>query len=142
VNSSKKKIPGAEGLFTMEAGEPRLIAGRCKSCGTYFFPSFYPVHRPDCKERQMEEVLLSRRGRLESYTIQHYPPPPPFVPPDPFVPYGIGLVTLPEGVNVVGVLTGVAVEELKTNLDVELVVDKFYEDKDGNEVLTWMFRPI
>jgi len=138
----KKQIPAVEGLFTLEQEGPSLIGGRCNSCGSYFFPKFYHVHKPDCKDREVWEVLLSRRGRLVSYTVQHYSPPPPFVCPDPFVPYGIGMVALPEGINIFGIVTGIAVEDIKTGMDVELVVEKLYEDKDGNEVVGWKFRPV
>ncbi len=78
--TEKKQYPAEEGLFTWPADEPCLIGGRCKSCGTYFFPKYYVIHKPGCKERQVEGVLLSRRGKLDSYTIQCYPPPPPFYP--------------------------------------------------------------
>lgn len=139
---SKRQIPAVEGLFTLEPDGPRLIGGKCNSCGTYFFPKFYQLHKKDCKDKEVQEVLLSRRGQLVSYTVQYYPPPPPFVCPDPFVPYGIGMVALPEGINVLGILTGVAIEDLKMKMDVELVLEKLYEDKEGNEVLGWKFRPI
>jgi uncharacterized OB-fold protein len=49
---------------------------------------------------------------------------------------------LPEGIEAIGQLTGVSVEEVKTGIDVELVVEKLYEDKDGNEAMTWKFRPV
>lgn len=137
-----KQIPAVEGLFTLEPDGPSLIGGKCDSCGSYFFPKFYHVHKADCKNREVQEVLLGRRGKLVSYTVQHYPPPPPFVYPDPFVPYGIGMVALPEGINVLGILTGIAIEDIKTEINVELVVEKLYEDKDGNEVVGWKFRPV
>ena len=139
--AEKKRIPAVEGLFTWPSDEPHLIGGKCKSCGSHFFPKFYVVHQPSCKQREVEEVMLSRGGKLKSYTIQFYPPPPPFVAPEPFVPYGIGLVTLPEGINVLGMLTGVNVENLRTGIDVELVVEKLYEDEQ-HEYLTWKFSPI
>ena len=100
--AEKRQYPAEEGLFTQSSDKPQLIGGRCKSCGTYFFPKYYVMHKPGCKERQVEEVLLSRRGKLDSYTIQYYSPPPPFISPDPFVPYAIGWVALPEGIAVPG----------------------------------------
>jgi len=140
--SEKKQIPAVEGLFTWPSDEPRLIGGRCESCGMYFFPKFFPFHKPGCQQGQVKEVLLGKRGKLQSYTVQYYPPPPPFASPTPFIPYGIGLVALPEGISVIGMLTGIEVKDLKTNIDVELVVEKIYEDKEGNEILTWKFRSV
>jgi uncharacterized OB-fold protein len=98
--SNKKQYAAVEGLFTWPADKPHLIGGRCESCGSYCFPRSSNVHKPDCNKRQVKEVLLSRRGKLDSYTIQYYPAPAPFVAPDPFVPYGVGLVVLSEGIKV------------------------------------------
>ena len=141
-SSAKQGIPSIEGLYTWPSDAPQLIGGRCKSCGTYFFPRFYVVHKPGCKERELEDVLYSRKGKLISYTVQHYPPPPPFKSTDPFVPYGIGLVELPEGINVLGIMTGCAIEDLKTGIEVELVVETLYVDEEGNDRLSWKFKPV
>ncbi len=138
----KKQYPAEEGLFTWPSGKPQLIGGHCKSCGTYFFPKYYVIHKPGCKERQVEEILLSRKGELDTYTVQHYPPPPPFVSPDPFVPYAIGWVALPEGIAVAGIITGCKLEDIKAHMDVELVAEKAWNDNDGNEVLIWKWRPV
>ena len=140
--AQKKQYPAVEGLFTCPPEEPRLIGGRCKSCGTYFFPKFAAFHKLGCEQGPVEEVLLSRRGELVSYTVQYYPPPRPFVSPDPFVPYGIGLVALPEGIQIPGMLTGIKIEDVKTHINVELVVEKLFQDEDGNEALTWKWRPV
>ena len=140
--SNTKQYPIVEGLFTGVGREANLIAGKCDSCGTYCFPKSSNVHSPDCKQRATKEVLLSRKGKLDSYTVQYYPPPPPFVSPDPFVPYAIGLVELPEGISVVSILADCTPEKLQTGIDMELVVEKLHEDADGNEALSWKFRPV
>jgi len=131
----------AEGLFTLSGSEPHLIGGHCKTCGRYFFPKFSTLHSPQCKLNDVEEVLLSRKGKLLSYTILYSESPPPYRGPDPFAPYGIGLITLSEGINVVGILTGIPVEEIRTGTEYELVVEKLYTDESGKEVLTWKFKP-
>jgi len=137
-----RQIPITEGLFTWSDGEPHLIGGRCKSCGSYFFPRNYVLHKPGCRYGEVEEVLLSRRGKLRSYTWHYYQPPAPFRSTDPFVPYGIGLVELPEGIRVFGIMTGCELKDLRTGIDVELVIEKLYNDEEGNEYLTWKFRPV
>ena len=76
-----------------------------------------------------------------SYTVQHYPPPPPFKFQEPFAPFGIGFVELPEKVRVAGILTESDPERLKIGMDVELVLDKAYEE-NGKEVVTWKFKPV
>jgi len=136
-----KQIPIAEGFFTWPSAEPRLIGGRCKNCGRYFFPKAYPLHKVNCQKQEIEEVLLSKWGKLQSYTWQYYQPPPPFKAPEPFVPYGISMVELPEGLNVVGIMTDCTIEDLKIGMEVEIVVESLYCDEQGNEYLTWKFKP-
>lgn len=142
MGTEKKQYAEVEGLFTWPAHEPHLIGARCKGCDTYFFPKFAQFHKPGCPQGPVEEVLLSRRGKLVSYTVQHFPVPSPFVNPEPFVPFAVGTVALPEGIEVIGMLTGVEIEDIKANIDVELVVEKLYEDQEGNEAMTWKFRPV
>lgn len=71
-----ERNPVIEGLFTLDPEEPRLIGSKCTSCGTYFFPETVSCSNPVCKEKKVEQAFLSRRGKLWSYTIQYYPPPP------------------------------------------------------------------
>ena len=136
-----ESIPVIDGLFTWPADKPQLIGTRCLCCGTYFFPKSFSCNNPRCKEKKLEEVLLSPRGKLYSYTIQYYPPPPPFKFEEPFSPYAIGLIELPEGIRVLGMLTGCQFEELKIGMEVEMVVEKLYQE-GGKEVVTWKFKPV
>lgn len=136
----KKKVPIVEGLFTWPSDKPALIAARCKKCGAIIFPKAAYCPNPDCEKdpNNMEVIELSRRGKLWSWTIQYYPPPPPFKM-EPFKPYAIGLVDLPEGVRVLGMLT--TTENLRCDMEVELTVGKLYEDEE-NEYITWMWKPV
>ena len=136
-----EKVAVIEGLFTLDLEEPRLIGSKCTSCGTHFFPEAISCSNPECKDKKVERAFLSRRGKLYSYTIQHYPPPPPFQAPEPFVPYGIGLVELPEKIRVLGILAQVDPEKLKIGMELEVILDKVY-DEEGKEVVTWKFRPV
>ncbi len=137
----EKQCPAEEGLFTWPSDEPQLIGGRCKSCNTYFFPKYYVRHHPDCQDHSaVEDVLLSRQGKLDSYTIQHFPAPPPFTNPEPFVPAPIGWVSLPEGISIPGRLTGCELGEIEMHMDVELVVEEEGKDQEGNGLLIWKWR--
>jgi len=137
-----KQVPFVEGLFVWPSDKPQLIGGRCKSCGRYYFPRTNTVHIPGCRNPDEEEVLLSPKGILRSYTWIYYESPPPYRGPSPFVPYGIGLVELPEGINVVGMLSGCELKDLKTGMDVKLSIEAQFVDEDGTEFLTWKFRPL
>ncbi|MBW2094740.1 MAG: Zn-ribbon domain-containing OB-fold protein [Deltaproteobacteria bacterium] len=136
-----EKIPVIEGLFTLHPEEPKLIGSKCTSCGTYYFPQTISCSNPDCSEERVEDAFLSRRGKLWSFTVQHYPPPPPFKAQEPFVPFGIGVVEFPEEIRVAGILTESDPEKLKIGMELELLLDKAYEE-DGKEVVTWKFRPV
>jgi uncharacterized OB-fold protein len=140
---SKTRTPAIEGWFTLDPAAPALIGTRCGGCGTYFFPKETIVCRnPRCFSTELEEVELSRRGRVWSFTNNCYAPPEPYVSPDPFEPYAIAAVELELGKMVVlgQVADGIQVEQLEAGLEVELVLDTLYEDED-NEYLVWKWRP-
>lgn len=104
------------------------------------FPKAPFCPNPDCEKgkENIKEVLLSKRGKLWSWTVQRYPPPAPFKY-EPFEPFAIGMVDLSEGIRVYGIIT--TTENLWIGMEVEMVVGKLYEDEQ-NEYLTWMWKPV
>ena len=134
------RVPVAKGVFTWPADEPRLIGSRCAACVIVTFP--VQDSCPRCAATEMAEHLLPRRGRLWAWTTQEFPPPsPPYAGPTgaAFVPYGVGYVDLGE-VRVETRLT--KTEGLRIGMDMELVLVLFRTDDDGNEVVTFAFRPV
>ena len=86
---------------------------------------------------------MSKRGKLYSYTIQYYQPPKPFIPAEPFVPFGIGLVELPEGIRILGQMAYCNPEkDLKLGMDVETIIEVLDKDAQGNEYFAWKFKPV
>jgi uncharacterized OB-fold protein len=141
--TESKQIPGVDGLFVGPAHEAHFIVSRCKKCGTVSFPKSPVCRNPKCeKKADVMEDLLSRRGTLISYTLVCYPPLPPFVAPEPFVPFPIGEVAFPEGIAIIGQMTQCTYEDLKMGMEVEVVLDKLFVDGEGNEVVGWKFRPV
>ncbi|MBI4186169.1 MAG: OB-fold domain-containing protein [Chloroflexi bacterium] len=140
--TEKRQILVGEGLFTWPSDKPKLIATHCKSCGDYFFPKSFTCHNPKCKEKQVEEVTLSQRGKLWSYSVLYYPPPPPFVPRDPFEPIPIAEVEIPEGLKIIGMMEGIKPKDIKIGMTLELTVGTLYTDKNGNDVIGWKFTPV
>ncbi len=142
--SDGQRVPIREGLFTWPSEQPQLIAGRCAACGEVSFPRQDAC--PGCTERGSEEILLSRRGTLWTWTIQRFPPPsPPYIGPadrESFVPFGVGYVELPEGIRVEGRLTVNDPARLEIGMEMELVLEKFIDDAEGNERVTFAFRPV
>jgi len=130
-----------EGLFVETPSGPRLVGSRCQGCGHFYFPSAGDCRNPDCADRRLEPAELGPKGTLWSYTVQCYPPPPPFRMDD-FKPFAIGLVELPEGLKVLGIMTEADSERLRIGADVELVLDPLYRDENGDEVVTWKFKQL
>jgi len=140
----KRRIPIEEGLFTWPSDQPQLIASRCAPCGEVAFPKQQSC--PACSATDVEEILLSRRGTIWTWTIQHFPPPiPPYAGSgdrDSFVPYGVAYVELPEGIRVEGRLTENDPEKLAIGMEMELVIETFAQDAEGNDLLTFAFAPV
>lgn len=140
----KKRVPAIEGWFAMDFAEPHLLGSRCTSCGTYFFPKEAQFCRnPACSGTDFEEAPLSARGKLWSFTDNRYPPPKPYMAPDPFEPYIIAAVELDnEKMVVLGqVAAGVKIGELSAGMAMELCLDTLFED-DDNEYIVWKWRPV
>jgi uncharacterized OB-fold protein len=136
------QVPVADGLFTWPADEPQLIGSRCAACGIVTFPTQDSC--PRCASTSMEEMLLARRGTLWAWTTQEFPPPWPYSGPTgaDFVPFAVGYVELPGEVKVETRLTVCEPDALRNGMEMELVVVPFRTDDDGNEVVSFAFRPV
>ncbi len=139
----KEQRPAVEGWFTMDRERPQLLGTRCQACRTFFFPKEEQFCRnPECDGREFEEVPLSNKGRVWSYTEHHYQPPEPYISPDPFVPYTVAAVELAEEKMVIlgQLATGVQAKEIEVGTEVQLVLETLYED-DSNDYLVWKWKP-
>lgn len=143
--ATKTRVPAIDGWFSTDGAAPALLGTQCRSCGTYSFPrESYFCKNPACDGKDFEEVELSRRGRIWSFTDNCYQPPPPYVPThDPFEPFAIAAVELQEEQLVVlgQLVPGTSVDELAAGMEVELVIDTLYED-DDHEYLVWKWKPV
>lgn len=134
--------PVAEGLFEAGAdGSARLTGSRCGGCGTVYFPQAVGCRNPACDSPALKPVLLPAEGRLVSYTIQRYQPPPLFRIDD-WAPYAIGLVDLGDGVEVIGMLTGFDLADVEIGTRVRTVAERLYTDAAGDAVVTYKFARI
>ena len=140
--------PAIDGWFTTGL-EPALVGSRCTTCTTVFFPRTASdsgqgyCRNPLCQGESFDDVELSRRGRIWSYTDAQYQPPPPYIPrTDPYQPFALAAVELPEGLVALGqVAEGYGVADLKVGADVELVVETLYTDESGDRTI-WRWRPV
>lgn len=55
------------------------------------------------------------------------------------VPYGFGVVELPEGLRLITRLTEGNPNRLRFGQPMHLVIDRLHTDDSGNDVLTWAF---
>jgi uncharacterized OB-fold protein len=142
MTAPKGKVPELPDLFDWTKDGVRLQSAKCNTCGTYFFPASHHQHRPGCSREGVENVFLSRRGKLATYTVQYYMCPPPFKTAGDITPYGIGMVEFPEGISVTGIITESDLNALKIGLDMETTTYTLYKDEKGNDVVTWAFRVV
>jgi len=142
---SAEGTPVVAGWFR-DGASPALLGTRCRECGTVFFPRESSFCRnPGCAGEAFDEVPLSRRGRVWSYTDARYQPPPPYVPArDPSGACALAAVELEaEGLVVLGqVAAGRGGDDLAGGPEVELVVEPLYTDDDGTVRTTWRWRPV
>lgn len=131
--------PIAEGLFTADE-RPRLIAGSCRACGTATFPRQESC--PRCTGQAISEHLLPVEGRLWTWTIQRFAPKPPYVGPEPFVPYGVGYVEFAGECIVEGRLTTADPTQLAIGQPMRTASIESRRDPDGTVVTTYAFEPI
>ncbi|MEV0527732.1 zinc ribbon domain-containing protein [Streptomyces sp. NPDC050439] len=143
------------GWFAGEGDNFRLLGTRCSACACVFFPREDGFCRnPGCSGGDLEEVPLSRRGRVWSYTDSRYRPPAPYVsdPELPWQPYALIAVELEaERMVVLGqAIPGVTVSDLEVGMEVEIVAGVLDEegDEDGEgdaaegSATTWYWRPV
>ncbi|MFN2328368.1 MAG: Zn-ribbon domain-containing OB-fold protein [Chromatocurvus sp.] len=135
-----KGLPIADALFTWPADSPQLLGSRCRRCGEYAFPA-----QPDCRScsaRDSETLPLGNRGILWTWTIQNFPPKPPYAGPataESFTPYGVGYVEMPCGLRVEARLKPNTPESLRIGMPMKLIIEPLYCDADGNDVLVFAF---
>ena len=129
-----EKVWIREGIVA-EGPEGETLAGnRCRACEQVFFPKVEQVCL-NCLEKQLEDVPLSRKGKLCSYTVVHMPASG-FQPP-----YAVGFVDLPEGVRVFTPLVMDEDKPFREGMEMEVRVGKLWEEED-KEVMGFKFAPV
>lgn len=136
-----KRVPIREGLLTgslSKLDSVRLAGSRCASCEETSLGVLGVC--PNCGGTALRQVTLNERGVLWTYTIVRHRPPGDYRGPEPFVPFGLGLVEVPEGVRVLAPILG-DIDSLKIGLPLHF---KPYirNDTDGREVVAFAFEPL
>jgi len=141
-SKEKAGIPLKEDFWTKPSfsGEkPRLIGSKCEACGELFFPKKEKGWCIHCQKKTLTDVMLSREGKIVSFSVVMQQPGGGFYKGP--VPYAYGLVALPEGLKMVTQFLADDFNELEVGRDVEFVIGKLCDDDEGNEILTFKFKP-
>jgi uncharacterized OB-fold protein len=125
-----------DGLFTEATdGSVRLLGGRCGSCGEHHFPA--AASCPYCSAGDVTEAPLSPTGTLWAWTAVTAPPPGYRGE----VPFGFGVVELPERIRVVTRITEADPARLRRGQVMRLEIVPLHGDEDGRPVVTYAFGP-
>lgn len=93
----------------------RLVVQRCAGCGRLAVPP--KAFCPECHQREWTRVALAGAGEVASYTVIRVPPGRLAAE----APYAIVVVRFPEGVSLLGRLTGLPLDALRVGLPVRFV---------------------
>ena len=126
-----EKVWIREGIVAEGPEGDTLAGNQCKACGQVFFPKAEKVCL-NCLEGPLEDLPLSRKGKLCSYTVVHMRASG-FQPP-----YAVGFVDLPEGVRVFAPLEMEEGKPFKVGMEMEVRVGTLWEEED-KEILGFKF---
>ena len=129
--------PVHEGLFGEdEHGNAFLVGGRCDTCGRVQFPTAATC--PACGVDTITEVRLGDHGTLWGWTAVTAPPPGYLGD----VPFGFGVVELPEGLRVITLLGESDPTRLSFGMPMKVVITALGPDPEGEIVTTYSFTPV
>jgi uncharacterized OB-fold protein len=128
--------PVAPDVFDLDDdGRLTLLGGYSPSSGLHHFPRFAVC--PYTGADDVEPARLSDHGALWAWTAVTAAPPGYAG----SVPFGFGVVELPEGLRVVTRITEPDPFALEHGMAMRLVADVVAVDDDGTEVVAWAFAP-
>ncbi|MBI4528451.1 MAG: OB-fold domain-containing protein [Deltaproteobacteria bacterium] len=133
--TSKLYRPENWSASPLESDSAQLVGGRCARCGNVYFPRSNVC--PGCGSREpMAQVLLSRVGKLYSYSVIHVGAPG-FK-----APYAVGYVDLPDGPRVFGHVDGWEDGPIPLDSSVDIYAGPIGKDREGEELISVRFRPL
>lgn len=118
--------------FTIESfykfvKEKKLMGAQCNKCGNLILPP-RPMC-PKCFSKDLTWKESPKQGKLLTYTVIH-------VSPQQFqslTPYAVGIVELVNGAHLVGMIKGVAIDQIKIGMNLTLG----FEDAPATATTAW-----
>jgi uncharacterized OB-fold protein len=135
----RPRVPIHADLLTApltDLGDIRLVGSACQACREVSFGRRAVC--PNCGYDAVTEIALGTRGVLWTYTVVRHRPPGNYRGPEPFEPFGLGLVELPEGVRVLAPIQ-CGIDRLAIGLDLRFKA--FIRDDPDREVVVFAFEP-
>jgi uncharacterized OB-fold protein len=133
-----EQVPVSAGLFALTPGVAdagHLLGGICGACKRVHFPASRDC--PYCGAEDCRAEALSRRGALWLFTTVTNRPPGYAGE----MPFGFGVVELPEGVRLITRITEIDPARLAFGMAMRLCFVPLHLDADGREVITYAFAP-
>lgn len=130
------QVPVTSGLFELGAdGSGRLLGGQCPGCDRCHFPATDTC--PYCSMAGCTLRPLSDRGTLCLFTTVVNRPPGYAGE----VPFGFGVVELPDGLRLIARLTETNLDVLQFGMPMRLTFVPLQVDDEGRQVMTYAFAP-
>jgi uncharacterized OB-fold protein len=114
-----------------------LLGSQCENCGEVSIGTNSVCL--NCGSDQIEAIKLSSEGELWTYTVIRHKPPGDYIGPEPFEPFALGLVELPDGVRIMSPLEG-DVDSFQIGAKLRLA-PWILKSKDGTAYRAFRFAP-
>jgi benzoylsuccinyl-CoA thiolase BbsA subunit len=132
ITLPQPRMLSAEHFIFSPSDKPRLIGSQCNCCKDFSFPK--SAICPTCLSEDIEEIGLSRRGNLYSYSVIHVGREKQNLP------YALGYIDLPEGVRIFAHLTETT--GLQVDIPVEISIHKSGINENSEPIYQFSFTPI
>lgn len=99
--------PVRKGIFAGDLRNPaalQLAGSRCSACAEATLGENSAC--PNCGSEEVRPIVLSNEGSVWTYTVVRHKPPGDYKGPEPFAPFALGLIDLPDGLRVVAPIAG------------------------------------
>jgi uncharacterized OB-fold protein len=121
-----------------DLAQVRLVGSACEHCREVFFGKASVC--ANCGAPDPQARPLSDRGTLWTYTVIRHKPPGDYKGPEPFVPFAIGLVQIPDGLRV---LAPIACDLRELRIGLPLQFRAFVRPGSHDpEVVSFEFAPV